>query len=366
MAGVSDFYVPNSGEVLLGEYKLYGNYGLANQFELGFINESFKLTINREVRPLKVNGAYCNTLDANGVPLVRIDRVIPTLTVNALALRYLNNNIISGAESSDAWESQDWDLTGGAYASESTIVQTGSSSAKMTASTTLHGIHQVFSTVKNLTAFENGETATTSDYITFSIYIDTQNKTDLGTSDLRLSFHMDDEGTETNLYYYDVTNASLTANQWNNFKVLKSAFTQGGTGNWATVKGVSLKLDGAPSAEVVCYIDSINHMQADVSRSFPISTGQGGKYRYTDEGAYKKAVPYLPIPDSNYLDNIGIVGQFHDGKRLDIILENVYDDGNVNLAIAEKTEVIYAVQFTAHYNRATPTKIPVEFRHYKT
>jgi hypothetical protein len=24
------------------------------------------------------------------------------------------------------------------------------------------------------------------------------------------------------------------------------------------------------------------------------------------------------------------------------------------------------VQFTAHYNRATPTKIPVEFRHYKT
>lgn len=366
MAGVSDFYVPTTGEVLLGEYKIYGNYGLANQFELGFVNESFKLTITREIHIIKVNGAYCNTLDANGVPLIRIDRVVPVLTVNSLALRYLNNNIISGGEASDNWESQDWGQNGGTYESETSIVQTGARSIKMTADTANYGVHEVFSSSKDLTVFENGETATTSDYICFSIYIATQDITDLGSADLRLSMHMDAEGTETNLYYYDVAANALTAGQWNNFKILKSAFTEVGTGDWSAVTGVSLKLDAAPSAAVVCYLDSINHMQANITRSAPVSTGQGGKYNYTDEGSYKKFVPYLPIPDTKYLDNIGVVGQFHDGKRLDILIENVYDDGSVNLAIQEKTEVVNPVQFTGHYNREKPTVIPIEFRHYKT
>lgn len=365
MAGVSNFYVPTTGEILLGEYKIYGNYGLPTQFELGFIKESFKLTITREFHDVPVYGAYCNLLDPDGIPLIRIDRLIPMITVESLALRYINNNIITGAESTDSWESQDWAQTGGTYAAETTIVQTGTQSAKMTADTSQYGIHEVFSSAKDLTAFANGETSTTADKICFSIYIATQDLTDLGTADLRVAFHMDAEGTETNLYYYDVTASALTADQWNNFTVAKSGFTEVGTGDWSAVTGISMKLDAAPSAEVVAYIDSVSLLQTATQSSI-VGGNIGGKYAYTDEGDYKEFTPYLPIPDSNYLDNIGMVGQFHDGKRLDIILENCIDDGTINIAIQEKSEVVYSVQFTGHYLRSAPTTVPVEFRHYKT
>lgn len=366
MAGVSNFYVPTTGEILLGEYALYGNYGLPTQFILGYINQSFKLTITREMHHIPIYGRYCNSLTSDGVPSIRIDRLVPMITIESLALRYINNNIITGAESTDNFESGNWAGGDGTYATETSIVQTGTQSAKLTGDADGEGIHEVFSSSKDLTAFANGESGTTADKICFSIYVTTAELAKLHADGLTLKMECDAELTETNYYYYDIAKSALTADQWNNFTVARSAFTgSGGTETWAAITGIALNFNGAPSSEAFVYLDSVSLLQATTQSSM-VGGSIGGKFAYTDEGSYKQFTPYLPIPDANYLDNIGLVGQFHDGKRLDIILENCIDDGSINIAIQEKTEVVYSVQFTGHYRRSAPTTVPVEFRHYKT
>lgn len=366
MAGVSSFYVPTTAEILLGEFKVYGNYELPTQFELGFINESFKVTITREFHNIKVNGAYCNLLDPDGIPLFRIDRLVPMITIESLALRYINNDIITGAESTDAWESGNWAGGDGTYTAETSIVQTGLQSATLTGDADGEGIHEVFSSALDLTEFANGVTSTVSDKICFSIYADATNQAYLDTG-LKIKFHMDAELTETSYYYYDIAKASITADQWNNFTVAKSSFTSaaGGSEDWAAVTGISLVFDGAPSAEADVYIDSVSLLQTATQSSI-VGGHIGGKFSYTDEGDYKEFTPKLTISDDEYLDNIAIVGQFHDGKAMTVILENCIDDGSINIAIQEKTEVVYSVQFTGHYRRSAPTTVPIEFRHAKT
>lgn len=367
MSGVSNFYVPTTDEILLGDYKLYGNFGLPTQFILGYINESFKLTITREFKQIKVNGAFCNTLDANGIPMIRILRLVPMITIESLALRYINNNIITGAESTDNWESGNWAGGDGAYTAETSIVQTGAQSAKLTGDADGEGIHEVFSSSKDLTTFSNGISGTVDDKICFAIYVTTSELAKLNTG-LTLKIHCDSEGTETNYYYYDIAKTSLTADAWANFTPARDDFTSAGGGaeDWATVTGISLVFDGLPTSEAVVYIDSVSLLQDSTQSAMISVSGSGGKFTYTDEGTYKEFTPYLPIPDSAYLDNIGLVGQSHSGKRLDIILENALDDGSINIAIQEKTEVVNSVQFTGHYRRTAPTTVPLEFRHYKT
>jgi hypothetical protein len=366
MAGISDIYVPTTGEILLAEYTLYGNYGLPTQFLLGFINESFKLTITREFHNIKVYGAFCNVLDPDGIPLFRYDRLVPMLTIESLALRYINNDIITGAEPTDNFESGNWAGGDGTYSDETTLYQTGTQSAKLTGDADGEGIHEVFATAKDFENFSNGIAGSTADKICWGIYITTAELAKLDTG-LKLKIHCDAEGTETNYYYYDIAKASLTADAWTNFTIARSDFTSAGGGaeDWGAVTGISLTFDGAPSAEASAYIDSVSLLQ-DSTDSSIVGGNIGGKYAYTDEGDYKQFTPKLTIADSEYLDNIGLVGQFHDGKRLDIILENCIDDGSINIAIQEKTEVVYSAQFTGHYKRETPHVVPIEFRHYKT
>lgn len=366
MAGVSNFYVPTTGEITLGEYQVYGNYGLPTQFLLGFINESFKLTITREFHNIKVNGAYCNVLDPDGIPLFRIDRLVPMVTIESLALRYINNDIITTCESDSNWESGNWAGGDGTYAASTTIYQTGVQSASLTGDADGEGIHEVFSSALDFENFDNTIVGTTADKVCFGIYITTAELAKLATG-LKIKLHCDAELTETNYYYYDIADTALTADQWTNFTVARSSFTSaaGGSEDWGAITGISLVFDGAPSSEATCYIDSVTLLEATANSSI-VGGHIGGKYAYTDEGDYKQFTPSLPIPDSEYLDNIGLVGQFHDGKRLDIILENCLDDGSINVAIQEKTEVVYSVQFTGHYQRSAPTTVPIEFRHYKT
>lgn len=364
MAGVSEIYVPNTDEIILGDYKIYGNLGLPTQFILGYVNESFKLTHTMESHLIKVNGAYGNTLDPDGVPLIRIDRAVPMITVESLALRYINNNVLSGGEINDNWENGNWSGGDGAYSAETSIVQTGSQSVKLTGDADGEGVHEVFSSSKDLTSFANGITSTTSDKICFAIYITTAELAKLDTG-LTFKMHCDSEGTENNYYYYSIAKASLTADQWNNFTPTKASFTEVGTGDLSAITGISLEFDGAPSSEAIVYIDTISMLQ-DSTQSSIVGGEVGGKFAYTDEGDYKQFTPYLPMPYNNYLDNIGMVGQSHDGKRLDVILENCIDDGSINIAIQEKTEVVNSVQFTGHYLRTAPTTVPLEFRHYKT
>jgi hypothetical protein len=354
--------VPVANDVIMGKFKAYVNYGLPTQTLLGATREGCKVDILRQIKLIEFDGAYGPTLDSDGVPLVRYEKLIGKVTLKSLYLKYFNRKIISDCESDGTWEGGDWSATGGTYAAETTIVNSGDQSAKGTVDTSQYGIKEVFASSKDLTAFDNSETSDTSDYIGFAIYITTQDKTDMGSADLRVSFHMDADETETNYYYYDVAASALTADQWTTFKVLKSAFTEAGTGNWAAVTGVSVKLDAAPSAEVVFYIDSIDLIQAQTDSSIlPVN---GSTFTYTDETTYKQYSPDLEIGANDYLENVTIIGQRMDCKKMKIVLKNAFNDGNIDLAFEDKDECVTETEFTGHYKYAASLACPIEIYEY--
>jgi hypothetical protein len=362
--GVVTPTVPVSNDVIMGEFKAYANYGLPTQTLLGATKDGCKVSREVSVKVLEFDGAYGPTLDSDGVPLARIETMIGRIMLNNFYLKYFNRKIISDCESTGTWESGDWSNNGGTYAAETSIVNAGDQSAKMTADTEGYGIHEVFASEKDLTAFDNSEASDTSDYIGFSIYIATQDKADLGaTAVLRLALHCDAEETETNFFHTSKAASALTAGQWNNFKVLKSAFTSVGSPDWSAIKGVALTIEGAsPDAEVVCYIDSIDLIQNQSNSSFlPLN---GGGFYYTDETTYRKFKYTLEILDKDYLENVVIIGQKMDGKMIKIILKNCLNDGAINLALEAKNEVVNETQFTGHYKYGAGTTFPLTIREY--
>lgn len=356
-----------ANDILYADFKVYHNYDTPKEQLVGVARGGCVIDIPKDIHEIMADSTYGVMLDEDGVPMIRTNKVMPKINLQMLYLKYFNIKNISDAESTDNWESNDWAANGGTYAAETTIYQTGIQSAKCTADTSAYGIHNVFSSTVDLTAYSNGETSTTADKIAFSIYITTQDKTDLGSADIRLKFHMDAEGTETNHYYYDIAASALTANRWNNFTIAKSSFTEVGTGNWATVTGISFSLDAAPSAEVVFYVDSISMLMTitDDTDAFaaPLEK-QGGNWSYTNETTYKKYTPKIAIENEDYLDNLTIIGGKHDGKMVKWVLRNCYNDGNLALAMGEKDEVVADTQYTAHYEPTKGTTIPFEMYEY--
>lgn len=358
---------PLAGDLILGTFKIYHNYDTPKEILAGVSRDGLVIEWARTLHEINPDGVYGPMLDEDGIPLIRTLSFSPKITVNMMYIKYTNIKNVSGAESSDNWVSQDWAATGGTYAAETTIFQTGLQSAKCTADTTAYGMHNVFDSAVDLTAYANSEVSSTADKLAFSIYITTQDLTDLGTSDIRFKVHMDAEGTETNHYYYDIAASTLTANIWTNFTIAKSAFTEVGTGDWSAVTGISFNLDGAPSAETIFYVDSISMIQTitDKSDTFaaPIE-GQGGNWAMTDETTYKKYTPKINIEDADYLDNVTVIGTRHDGKMVKYIQENCFNDGNVALAMGAKDSVIASTMYTSHYQGSKGTTIPCEFREY--
>lgn len=357
--GLSTFEVPVANDVGLGECKIYGNYELPDQHIIGATRGGVKATIERTIREMGYDGSYGPTKG-----LRRYDKFVAKVELQSLCLKYQVQNSISDMESDGSWESQDWGQTGGTYTAETTTVLQGDQSAKCTADTINHGIHEVFSASKDLTAFDNGETSDTSDYIGFSIYIASQDITDLNSGNIEIAFHMDAEGTETNLYKYDVAYSALTADKWNTFKVLKSSFTEVGTGDWSAVTGVSFKLDTAPSAEVIFYVDEITMIQATSTLRSSLFPAFRGGMNVTDETTYYKLLPTLEIASADYYENIAIVGQKLDGKAFILILKNCLNDGAISLGINEKDEVVNTTTFAAHFKRAAKTTVPLKIRDY--
>lgn len=354
--GVVTPTVPVANDIVYGEFKIYANYELPTQLELGATNGGLKVDIERSIRDMSYDGSYGVTKG-----LRRYEKLFAKVTIDSLCHKYFNNKIISDCESTGLWESQDWANTGGTYTAETTIVAEGSQSAKANLTTTVHGIKEVFAADKDLTVFDNTEVSTVSDYIGFSIYITTAEISDLGTSKIRIAFHNDIEGTLTNYVYYDVT-AAMLANGWNDFKVLKSAFTTVLAGAWTGVKGISFSLNGAPSAAIEFYVDGISLIQSQ-TKSTIVPVNAGG-FSYTDEGNYRKFVANLEITDAEYFENVAVVGQKHDGKAFIIIMKNMLDDGNISLALKEKEEVITQAVLTAHYSQSAPITSPIVIRDY--
>lgn len=358
--GVTNTTVPVADDVKLGEFLLYANYQTPRQFLMGASQGGLKLDLKRAIKSIKSDGQYGNIKG-----LRRYEMFDAIATVEALTLKYCNSKKISTVETDDnTWVNQDWDLTGGTYTAESTIVNTGLRSAKCTANTNQHGIHSVFTVAKDLTVFDNAEASGTGDYIGLAIYISTQDKTDLDAAKIRLFLHNDAENVMTNYVYYDIDKSTLTADAWTSLKIPKSSFLVQGAGAFTGVTGISLNLNGVPSAEVVFYVDSVYLIQNTTNGVGVPIVGSGHGFTMTDEGTYKKFIPNLEILDSDYFDNIAIVGQKLDGKAFIFIMHNVLNDGNIQKAFKDKDEVVTSVQLKAHYERTKQTTVPIIMRDY--
>jgi restriction endonuclease S subunit len=110
----------------------------------------------------------------------------------------------------------------------------------------------------------------------------------------------------------------------------------------------------------VCYIDSIELIKShSLSGIVPLN---GGNFTYTNETTYRKIVPNLEISDTDYIDNITIISQKFDGKIIKIILDNCLNDGNIDLALQQKSEVVNSTTFTSHY--VSGTTPPFRIREY--
>ena len=358
-----------SNDVNYGEFKVYHNYDTPLEQLVGVARGGLTIEGGRDSHFINCDGVYGPMLDSDGIPMIRMNRFTVMFTLQMMYLKYFNILNISNAESTDNWESQDWGQTGGTYAADTTTYQTGLQSAKCTADTDTYGIHNVFTSSLDMTAFENGETSTTADKIGFALYLASQDLTDLGTCNIRIKFHMDAEGTETNHYYYNVAYSALTADMWNNFTIAKSAFTEVGTGDWSAVTGISFVIDGTPSAEVIFYVDTIDMLMTITDGTDGINIpleGQGGGFSYTNETTYKKYVPKIGIDDTDYLHNVTIISTKHDGKMVKYIGSNMLNDGNIELAFGEKSEVVTNTQYTGHYLPSKGTTIPLQIKEYTT
>jgi hypothetical protein len=343
--------IPVANDLIAGEFKAYLNYNTPLQTLIGATRDGCKVDIIRTIKELSFDGAYGPTLDSDGVPLVRYTRLLGMITLQNLYLKYFNRKKISDAESDGTWESNDWAATGGTYAAETSIVNSGNQSAKCSIASgqTAHGIHEVFAAAKDLTAFVNSEVSGTSDFIGFSVYITTAMLAILGTDSIQIRLHMDTEGTETNYYKYDVETSALTADQWTNLKVLKSAFTEVGSGDWSAVTGISFQVPDETDDALEFYVDSIDLIQ-DISDSAIVPVN-GGLFEYTDEGSYKRYTPNLTLSEDDYLENLTLIGTKLDGKKIKIILKNAFNDGNLSLAFESMDEVVNETQFTSHWDK---------------
>jgi hypothetical protein len=85
---------------------------------------------------------------------------------------------------------------------------------------------------------------------------------------------------------------------------------------------------------------------------------------YSDEGDYKEVTFRINLEDTDYLDNVTFVGNKLDGKACVIKIENVLNDGNIELEHKEKDELVSEMMYTGHYLRTALTTPPFEIHEY--
>lgn len=361
--GIANFVLPTYKDIALGECKVYGNWNLPNQHYIGALKGSSKTTIQRDIKEIKFEGAYGPVKG-----LRRLNTMTGEVTLSNLGLKYLNEKTISNMEEDNEWVNNDWGGNAGVVASDSSIVNKGlySSKATIAVGTGASGIHKVFDSSLDLTVFNNSITSDGDDFIGFAIYMTTQDKTDLSTATIRVSLHMDSEGTKTNFYSYDIVAGDITANEWSTFKIAKSSFTENGTGDWSAVTGASIEIvdSSIPSGEVVLYFDNVTLIEDQELSTIVSTKGTGGEFSYVVQGDYRKFTPSLEIADNDYYENIAIITRKFSGELFIDVYEKVYNDGNLSLALEEKDEAVNGTTFTGHYVGTDVTKVPFYFREY--
>jgi hypothetical protein len=187
------------------------------------------------------------------------------------------------------------------------------------------GIHIVFDADINLEEMTDGTSSDTSDRINWQIYMTSANQTKLSTG-LRIIFHNDNEGTETNYMYYDMLKANINGDGKTFFSLAKSGFTQGGSGTWTGVKGLSIIFVGAPSSEATFTIDAIQMVSASGAfqraGTADYTINSGTWYVGWDE-AYKCNI--IKDIQANSSDTDGLIGTKAYSDNFDISYTALFD-----------------------------------------
>lgn len=179
-----------------------------------------------------------------------------------------NTKLIARCESSEAWEAEDWEVTGGSSSTfNTTYKKVGESAVNISAMAVGQGAHLV--KALNLTTFTDGSTSADTDYICFIMYISAANYTNLHADGIRVRLHNDAEGTETNYKEYVISKASITSDAYTYFKIIKSDFTDVGTASWSGVTGISITLQGTTLATAHWTMDNFQLVRKDSLSATP-------------------------------------------------------------------------------------------------
>ena len=82
-----------------------------------------------------------------------------------------------------------------------------------------------------------------------------------------------------------------------------------------------------------------------------------------DSGAYYSTRLDISIEDTDVENNITFVGSTHNGEEVNIKIENILNDGNIEMEFKEKSEVICKMQYTGY--SVDGITIPLEIHKYE-
>lgn len=126
-------------------------------------------------------------------------------------------------------------------------------------------------------------------------------------------------------------------------------------GTYGSVKGMKRKIRVQP----ILKINALELSSTNLAYFYQGLTA-------TPVSTYTQITENLEVSSTDYITDISFVGERLDGKQVAIIIKNALGDGNIELAMEAKEEVIPEVQFTGHYDSTTPTTPPYEIRLYNS
>lgn len=82
------------------------------------------------------------------------------------------------------------------------------------------------------------------------------------------------------------------------------------------------------------------------------------------DGDHHKITPTIDVNDSDYIDNIALIGTISGSDNdIIIILKNVLSDEGIELAFADRDDVVQPITFSAHFDPADIDTVPYEIRY---
>jgi hypothetical protein len=127
-------------------------------------------------------------------------------------------------------------------------------------------------------------------------------------------------------------------------------------GAYGAIKGLRKKTRVQP-------ILTVNAMELDQDSFLKYFAGMT---KTTSNVNYDVVTEDIAIELTDYLTNIAFVGETKNGDDVVIIVKNALGDGNIELAIEDKNEIVPEVQFTGHYASDALTTVPYEIRFPKS